>query len=110
MRIPMQHENEVGVSCSNNVIQKDTTFNVEKGDDKLVAFCYLNSTSNKTEISPLALIVNEGEGNFNFLLSKFKKETDNYIFLVDKYFNSNDCLKKIFCNVTVKWCCVYFTS
>ena len=54
--------------CRNDV-QMDTTCNVEKGRDKLVAFCYLNS--NKIEIAALALIANEGESNFSFVLSEF---------------------------------------
>ena len=53
------------IASSPNVIQMDTTFNIEKGRYKLVAFCYLNSRSNKTEIAAVALIANEGESNTN---------------------------------------------
>ena len=45
--------------CNPFVIQMDTTFNVEKGRYKLVAFCYLDSHSNKSEIAAFALIAQE---------------------------------------------------
>ena len=95
------------VDCNPFVIQMDTTFNVEKGRYKLVAFCYLDSHSNKTEISAIALIANESDCHFTFILSEFKKLNNNrndYIFLVDKDFHNIDCLLKIFELSTVLLC------
>ena len=88
------------------VIQMDTTFNIEKGRYKLVAFCYLDSHSNKTEIGAFGLIASESESNFNFILSQFKalNNRNDYIFLVDKDFNSIDCVKRIFTDAVVLLC------
>ena len=57
-------------------IQMDTTFNIEKGKYRLVAFCYLDVPSNKTEVAAFALVANEGEGNFNFILSELRALND----------------------------------
>ena len=53
-------------------IQMDTTFNIDQGKYKLVAFCYLDMPSNKTEIAAIALVASEGEGNFNFILNELR--------------------------------------
>ena len=47
-------------------IQMDTTFNIEEGKYKLVAFCYLDVTSDRTEVAAFALVSAEGEANLNF--------------------------------------------
>ena len=68
-------------------IQMDTTFNIDKGRYKLVALCYLDVHSNKSEIAAFALIAQESDPNFTFVLSEFKKlnnTRNDYIFLVDK--------------------------
>ena len=61
------------------------------------------------EIAAVALIDNEGESNFTFVLSEFKKlnQRDDYIFLVNKDFNSIECLKTFFRNVTILLCSFY---
>ena len=41
-------------------IQMDTTFNIEEGKYKLVAFCYLDLTSDRTEVAAFALVAAEG--------------------------------------------------
>ena len=88
------------------VIQMDTTFSIEKGRYKLVAFCYLDLSSDKTEIAGFGLISSENDTNFNFVLSHFKllNNKDDYIFLVDKDFNSIDCVKTNFADVVVLLC------
>ena len=82
-------------------IQMDTTLIIEEGKYKLVAFCYLDLTSHKTEVA--ALMSAEGEGNFNFVLIELKRlnERNDYIFLVDKYFTGIETIKRIFPVATV---------
>mgnify|MGYP001797378748 CR=1 FL=1 len=95
------------VECNPYVIQMDTTFSIEKGRYKLVAFCYrLDLSSNKTENAGFRLISNERDNNFNFVLSNFKllNSREDYIFLVDKYFSSIDCIKTNFKEVVVLLC------
>ena len=85
----------------------NTTFIIEKGCYNLAGFFfYQNSNSNKTEIAALALIANEGEINFNFVLSEIKKlkNRDDFVILIDKDFNDIDCLQRIFGNSTILFC------
>ena len=60
------------ISSMPQVVQIDTTFEVDKGRYKLAAVCYLNPTTNKTEIAAVALMSDESQENYDFLLSKFK--------------------------------------
>ena len=88
-------------------VQMDTTFNIEKAKYKLVAFCYLDVACNKTEVAALSIIANEGESNFNFILSELKALNNNrndYIFLVDKDLTCVDCIKRIFTESTILLC------
>ena len=87
-------------------IQMDTTFNIEEGKYKLVAFCYLDLTSNRTEVAAFALVAAEGEGNFNFVLSELKSlnQRNDYIFLVDKDFTEIETIRRIFPGVVVLLC------
>lgn len=87
-------------------IQMDTTFNIEEGKYKLVAFCYLDMQSNKTEIAAFALIANESESNFYFILQELKSLNDreDYIFLVDKDFTGINTIKRTFSEVVVLLC------
>ena len=87
-------------------IQVDTTFNIEEGRYKLVAFCYLDVPCNKTEVAALAIIANEGEANFNFIFIELKalNNRNDYIFLVDKDFNSINCIERIFTEATILLC------
>ena len=87
-------------------IQMDTTFNIEEGKYKLVAFCYLDLTSDRTEVAAFALVAAEGESNFNFVLSELKSlnERNDYIFLVDKDFNGIETVRRIFPGVAVLLC------
>ena len=64
-------------------IQMDTTFNIEEGKYKLLAFCYLDLTSDRTEVAAFTLVAAEGEANFRFVLSELKSsnERNNYIVL-----------------------------
>ena len=84
-------------------IQMDTTLIIAEGKYKLVAFCYLDLTSHKTEVAAFALMSAEGEGNFNFVLIELKRlnERNDYIFLVDKYFTGIETIKRIFPVATV---------
>ena len=56
-----------------NVIQVDTTFNVDNANYKLAAMVYLCPKTNKTEIAALAFTSNETAENFNFIFNKFKE-------------------------------------
>ena len=87
-------------------VQLDTTFNVEEGRYKLVAFCYLDVPCNKTEVAAIAFIAGEGEANFNFIFIEFKALNDrnDYIFLVDKDFTSISCLQRNFTEATILLC------
>ena len=58
---------------SQPVVQMDTTFEVEKGRQKLAAFCYMNPTTNKTEIAAVAFMSDESQDNSSFVLKKFKE-------------------------------------
>ena len=73
----------------------DTTFNIEEGKYKLVAFCYMDVTCDQTEVAAFALVASQGEGNFNFVLSELKllNVRDDYIFLVDKDFTAIETVK-----------------
>ena len=85
------------------VVQMDTTFGVEKGRYKLAAFCYLNPTTNKTEIVALSMMLDETPENYDFALSKFKTlcRRENIMFLVDKDFTNIESIKKAFSEVTI---------
>lgn len=87
-------------------IQMDTTFNIEEGKYKLVAFCYLDLTCDRTEVAAFALVSAEGEGNFNFVLTELKglNQRDDYIFLVDKDFTGIEAVKRTFPGATVLLC------
>ena len=57
-------------------IQLDTTFNIEEGRYKLVAFCYHDVQCNKTEVAALAIISAEEDKNFTFIFTEFKNLND----------------------------------
>ena len=85
----------------------DTTFNIEEGKYKLVAFCYLDLTSDRTEVAAFALVAAEGESNFNFVLTELKSlnERNDYIFLVDKdFYTGIETVRSIFPGVVVLLC------
>ena len=88
------------------VIQMDTTFNIEKAQYKLTAFCYLNPLTDKTEVAALALVSTESEENFDFVLSCFRSlnPVDEIVFLVDKDFTCIDSIKRTFPRATVLLC------
>ena len=88
------------------VVQMDTTFNIDKAQYKLTAFCYLNPLTDKTEVAALALVSTESEENFDFVLSCFRSlnPVDEIVFLVDKDFTCIDSIKRTFPRVTVLLC------
>ena len=67
-------------------IHMDTTFNIEEGKYKLVAFCYLDLTedltSDRTEIAAFALVAAEGGRQFQLCPVSAKRiaERTDYLF------------------------------
>ena len=51
------------------VLQLDTSFGIDQAHYKLTAFCYLNPVTNKTEVAALALVSQESNENFDFVLA-----------------------------------------
>ena len=103
MYISSKNMRNAFLSSELSVIQMDTTFEVEKGRNKLVAFCYLNPTTNKTEIAALSMMSDD------FVLSKFKTlcRREDIMFFVDKDFTNIESIKKAFSEVTILLCVFY---
>ena len=109
MYISSKNMRKTFLSSELPVIQMGTTFEVEKGRNKLAAFCYLNPTTNKTEIAALSMMSDETQENYDFVLSKFKTlcRREDIMFLVDKDFTNIESIKKAFSEVTILLCVFY---
>ena len=94
------------ISSQPTVIQLDTSFGVDQAHYKLTAFCYMNPVTNKTEVASIALVSQESEENFDFVLSLFRTlySKDDFIFLVDKDFTCIASIKRAYPNSTVLLC------
>ena len=88
------------------VIQLDTTFEVEEARYKLMAAVYLNPTTNKSEVSFMALMCDETNETMNFALSRFKTISlhSNLIFIVDKDFGQLAVLSSLFPDARILLC------
>ena len=73
------------ISSTPTVIQLDTTFGIDEAHYKLTSFCYLNLSTNKTEIASLAIVSGETEEHFDFVLHCFSEvyRPEDPVFLVD---------------------------
>lgn len=80
------------------LIQVDTSFDIDKARYKIAAFCYLNPTTNKTEIGAVALLADESAKNLDFIFEKFAEICVHHqlIFIVDKDFHQLDSIKRNF--------------
>ena len=81
------------------LIQVDTSFNVDKARYKIAAFCYLNLTTNKTEIAAIAYIADETASSLDFVFGNFSDLCNNSkdkMFIVDKDFTQIGSIKKHF--------------
>ena len=89
-----------------NVIQMDTSFEIENARYKLAAMCYLDTASDKTEIAAYALMSDETAESFEFVLKEFSKicVRQNLVFLVDKDFTQLKILHKVFPSARVLLC------
>lgn len=80
------------------LVQIDTSFNVDTSKYKLCAFCYLNPTTNRSEICALGFLSTETAENFGQVFLHFKKMSPQSpeVFLVDKDFNEIAVPQEVF--------------
>ena len=80
------------------LIQVDTTFEIEAARYKVMAAVYLNPTTNKSELTFLALMCDETNETVEFALKAFKKICLRFtlIFMVDKDFGQILVLNSVF--------------
>ena len=92
-----------------NVIQMDTSFEIENARYKLAAMCYLDTASDKTEIAAYALMSDETAESFEFVLKEFSKicVRQNLVFLVDKDLTQ---LKSFTMSSHRQECCCVFST
>ena len=88
------------------LIQMDTSFEFESARYKVAAFCYLDTNSDKTEIAAFAMMSQETESCFKFVLEEFSKicVRQDLIFLIDKDFTEMETLRKVFPSSMVLLC------
>ena len=88
------------------VIQVDTSFQFDNAQYKVSAVCYLNPTTNKSEIASLSFISEESKENLKFVFSNFKSMSlhDPTVIIVDKDFNEITVLKSVLCIATILLC------
>ena len=88
------------------LIQVDLSFDVDKARYKIAAFCYLNPTTNKTEIAAIAYTADETAESLDFIFQNFSVLCANpdKIFIVDKDFTQLDSIKRHFPGCTVLLC------
>lgn len=87
-------------------VQIDTSFDFDASKYKLCAFCYLNPTTNKSELCALSFISQETAQNFTDVFQCFKKICIQLpsVFILDKDFNEIAVLRKIFPNSRILLC------
>ena len=88
------------------LIQVDLPFDVDKARYKIAALCYLNPTTNATEIAAIAYTDDETAVRLDFVFRNFTDICTNTdkIFIVDKDFTQMESIKKHFPDCTVLLC------
>ena len=89
------------------LIQVDTSFNVDKARYKIAAFCYLNPTTNKTEIAAIAYISDESSSSLDFVFRHFSNiccGNVEKIFIVDKDFTQLNSINVHFPDCLILLC------
>ena len=91
-------------SCT--TVQVDTSFDLDSSKYKLCGFCYLNPTTNCSEISALAFLAEETAVNFRWTFQRFKEMCSESpaIFVVDKDFNDISVLRQVFPTAAILLC------
>ena len=87
-------------------VQIDTSFNLDCSKYKLCAFCYLNPTTNKSELCALPFLAYEKADIFTAAFRFFKNFTAKLpvVFIFDKDFKEIALLKSMFPNATILLC------
>ena len=85
------------------LMQIDTSFDVDKARYKIVTFCYLNLTTNKTEIAAIAYTADETADSLGFIFKHFNYLCINRdkMFIVDKDFTQLSSIEKYFPGCTI---------
>ena len=89
-----------------NLVQLDTSFNMDKARYKVAAFCYLDTNSDKSEIAAFGMISEESKICFEFILHHFSKICirQDIMFIIDKDFTEQASIRKIFPGSIVLLC------
>jgi len=97
---------EASLSSVCTTVQVDTSFNFDSSKYKVCAFCYLNPTTNCSEISALAFLSEETAVNFGRAFCCFEHMCSEppTIFMVDKDFNEISILREVFPTATNLLC------
>ena len=89
------------------LLQIDTTFNLEQSRYKVCGFCFVDPETNTTQMAGMALLDAESHENFEFAFNALKDMAsgkDDFIFIVDKDMKEVNTLYKVFRNCTVLLC------
>ena len=88
------------------LMQIDTPFDVDKARYKIAVFCYLNLTTNKTEIAAIAYTADETADSLGFIFKHFNYLCINRdkMFIVDKDFTQLSSIEKYFPGCTILLC------
>merc|ERR1719175_553936 len=91
---------------SPQIVQMDSTYNVETSHYKLNGFCYFSPVTTHGEMALLSWMSTETHENLTFVLSVLKtlsEEPPNY-FLIDKDLKEWRAIEEIFPNAVVLYC------
>ena len=88
------------------LIQVDTSVDIDKVRYKIAAFCYLNATTNKSEIGAVPLLADEPAKHLDFIFKKFPDICVHrqWIFMVDKDFHQLNFITYYFSEAIILFC------
>jgi len=94
----------LNASCTTT--QVDTSFDFDASEYKVCGFCYLNPTTNRSELAAIAFLSEETATVFRAAFNLFKQMCSQppSIFIVDKDFTEIAVLREVFIGATLLLC------